>query len=120
MLMIALIPVKAIPNLIPPSKAFVNFTLKHKAIMVKMTVISGAAPRSIIGLKTALANSDFTSAQCLQVTKLYTFDDDRMAIMKKMYPRIVDKEAFFTVIATLTFSSNKDEMNKFVQNYGRR
>ena len=71
-------------------------------------------------LNTALANSDFTSAQCLQVTKLYTFDDDRMAIMKKMYPRIVDKEAFFTVIATLTFSSNKDEMNKFVQNYGRR
>ena len=40
--------------------------------------------------------------------------------MKKMYPRIVDKEAFFTVIATLTFSSNNDEMNKFVQNYGRR
>ena len=36
-------------------------------------------------LNTALANSDFTSAQCLQVTKLYTFDDDRMAIMKKMY-----------------------------------
>lgn len=71
-------------------------------------------------LNTALANSDFTSAQCLQVTKLYTFDDDRMTIMKKMYPRIVDKEAFFTVIATLTFSSNKDEMNKFVQNYGRR
>ena len=71
-------------------------------------------------MNTALANSDFTSAQCLQVTKLYTFDDDRMAIMKKMYPRIVDKEAFFMVIATLTFSSNKDEMNKFVQNYGRR
>ena len=63
-------------------------------------------------LNTALANSDFTSAQCLQVTKLYTFDDDRMAIMKKMYPRIVDKEAFFTVIATLTFSSNKDEMHQ--------
>ena len=71
-------------------------------------------------LNAALAGSDFTSAQCLQLTKLYTFDDDRMEIMKMMYPRIVDKEAFFTVIATLTFSSNKDEMNKFVQNYGRR
>lgn len=71
-------------------------------------------------IKTALANSDFTSAQCLQLTKLYTFDDDRMDIMKMMYPRIVDKEAFFTVIATLTFSSNRDEMNKYVRNYGRR
>lgn len=71
-------------------------------------------------INTALASSDFTSGQCLQLTKLYTFDDDRMEIMKMMYPRIVDKEAFFTVIATLTFSSNKDEMNKFIQNYGRR
>lgn len=71
-------------------------------------------------INTALASSDFTSGQCLQLTKLYTFDDDRMEIMKMMYPRIVDKEAFFTVIATLTFSSNKDEMNEFVQNHGRR
>ena len=70
-------------------------------------------------LNAALAGSDFTSAQCLQLTKLYTFDDDRMEIMKMMYPRIVDKGAFFTVIATLTFSSNRDEMNKFVQSYGR-
>ena len=71
-------------------------------------------------IKTALAGSDFTSGQCLELTRLYTFDDDRMEIMKMMYPRIVDKGAFFTVIATLTFSSNKDEMNKFVQSYGRR
>ena len=27
-------------------------------------------------LNAALAGSDFTSAQCLQLTKLYTFDDD--------------------------------------------
>ena len=62
-------------------------------------------------LNAALAGSDFTSAQCLQLTKLYTFDDDRMEIMKIMYPRIVDKEAFFTVINTLTFSyqQGKDE-----------
>ena len=60
-------------------------------------------------LNAALAGSDFTSAQCLQLTKLYTFDDDRMEIMKIMYPRIVDKEAFFTVINTLTFSSSKEK-----------
>ena len=58
-------------------------------------------------LNAALAGSDFTSAQCLQLTKLYTFDDDRMEIMKIMYPRIVDKEAFFTVINTLTFRDRK-------------
>ena len=71
-------------------------------------------------LNAALAGSDFTSAQCLQLTKLYTFDDDRMAIMKIMYPRIVDKEAFFTVINTLTFSSSKEKMKDFIIGYGKR
>lgn len=71
-------------------------------------------------LNAALAGSDFTSAQCLQLTKLYTFDDDRMEIMKIMYPRIVDKEAFFTVINTLTFSSSKEKMKDFTIGYGKR
>ena len=71
-------------------------------------------------LNAALAGSDFTSAQCLQLTKLYTFDDDRMEIMKIMYPRIVDKEAFFTVINTLTFSSRKEKMKDFIIGYGKR
>ena len=71
-------------------------------------------------LNAALAGSDFTSAQCLQLTKLYTFDDDRMEIMKIMYPRIVDKEAFFTVINTLTFSSSQEKMKDFIIGYGKR
>ena len=71
-------------------------------------------------LNAALAGSDFTSAQCLQLTKLYTFDDDRMEIMKIMYPRIVDKEAFFTVINTRTFSSSKEKMKDFIIGYGKR
>ena len=71
-------------------------------------------------LNAALAGSDFTSAQCLQLTKLYTFDDDRMEIMKIMYPQIVDMEAFFTVINTLTFSSSKEKMKDFIIGYGKR
>ena len=71
-------------------------------------------------LNAALAGSDFTSAQCLQLTKLYTFDDDRIEIMKIMYPRIVDKEAFFTVINTLTFGSSKEKMKDFIIGYGKR
>ena len=53
-------------------------------------------------LNAALAGSDFTSAQCLQLTKLYTFDDDRMEIMKIMYPRI------------------KEKMKDFIIGYGKR
>ena len=68
-------------------------------------------------ITTALANSDFTSEQCLQLVKFYTFDNERLKIMKMMYPNIVDKEAFFTVIGTLTFSSNKTKMNDFIKEY---
>lgn len=71
-------------------------------------------------IETALAGSGFTSAQCLQVAKLYSFDKDRMEVMKMMYPRVVDREAFFTVIDALTFSSNKDAMRTFVREYERR
>lgn len=71
-------------------------------------------------INAALVNSYFTSAQCLQLVKFYTFDKERMKIMKMMYPRIVDREAFFTVINTLTFSDSKKEMNDFVREYSRR
>lgn len=71
-------------------------------------------------ITTALTNSDFTSEQCLQLVKFYTFDNERLKIMKMMYPNIVDKEAFFTVIGTLTFSSNKKKMNDFIKEYEER
>ena len=58
--------------------------------------------------------------QCLQLVKFYTFDNERLKIMKMMYPNIVDKEAFFTVIGTLTFSSNKTKMNDFIKEYEGR
>lgn len=69
-------------------------------------------------INAVLANSYFTSEQCLKLVKLYTFDNERLKIMKMMYPRVVDKEAFFTVIGTLTFSNNRKKMNDFIKEYG--
>ena len=37
-----------------------------------------------------------------------------------MYPNIVDKEAFFMVTDTLTFSKNKTQMNDFIREYEGR
>lgn len=68
-------------------------------------------------INAALASSDFTTDQCLQLVKFYAFDNERMKIMKMIYPRIVDKEAFFMVINSLTFSSNKKKMYDFVKKY---
>lgn len=71
-------------------------------------------------INAALASSDFTADQCLQLVKFYAFDNERMKIMKMIYPRIVDKEAFFMVINSLTFSSNKKKMYDFVKEYSER
>lgn len=71
-------------------------------------------------LETALVSTSFTTEQCMQLVKLYNFNDEKKKVMKLMYPQIVDKEAFFTVIGTLTFSSDKDEMNDFVRKYNKR
>lgn len=71
-------------------------------------------------IDTALTNTDFTVRQCMQLVKVFAFNNDKVEIMKKMYPQIVDKEAFFTVISTLTFSSDRDKMNEFVRQYNKR
>ena len=68
-------------------------------------------------INAALASSDFTVDQCLQLVKFYAFDNEPMKIMKMIYPQIVDKEAFFMVINSLTFSSNKKKMYDFVKKY---
>lgn len=68
-------------------------------------------------IKTAVATADFTSAQCRRVVDLYSFDDEKLKVMKLMFPRIADKENFVVVIDALTFTLNKDEMNKFIRQY---
>ncbi len=68
-------------------------------------------------LESALATSHFTSDQCRLLASCYNFDNQRMKVMKMMYPKIVDKGTFFVVIEILDFSSSKTEMNNFVKNY---
>ncbi len=68
-------------------------------------------------IDTVMVTSFFTTDQCRAITDLYTFDSERLKFMKLIYPKIVDKANFFTVIETLTFSSSKDDMNKFVRKW---
>lgn len=68
-------------------------------------------------LNTTLLNSYFTSQQCLELTAYYSFDDEKMKVMQKVYPKIIDKQNFFLVIDVLSFSRNKDKMNDFLEQY---
>lgn len=73
--------------------------------------------KMIKAIETALITTDFTCEQCERLLDLFNFDSKKVELMKQMYPQIVDKEAFFTVINTLDFSSNKEEMKKFIKQY---
>lgn len=68
-------------------------------------------------IDSVIGTTDFTCNQCLRLTELFRFDGDKMIIMRKMYPYIVDKQGFFSLIGELKYSESKTKMNEFVRNY---
>lgn len=77
---------------------------------------SSAADRIKV-INSVIGTSDFTCAQCLRLTGLFSYDNDKMIIMRKMYPYLVDKQAFFSLVGALKYSESKEAMNKFVKEY---
>lgn len=71
-------------------------------------------------IETAVVNTRFTSEQCMRIVEYFTFESDQVKLMKKIYPVVVDKESFFKVISTLTYSSSKNDVNNFIKEYHER
>ena len=65
----------------------------------------------------ALMTSWFTTDQCIRLMDFYRFDSEKKQLMKKIYPKIVDKPNFYYAIDKLTFSSDKNEINAFIKQY---
>lgn len=68
---------------------------------------------SIIDL--ALTNALFTTDQARQLALTTTFESERLTILKRMYPNIVDKERVFLLEDVFQFSSNREEFIRFVR-----
>ena len=81
---------------------------------VKFTVITDEQKRII---ESSLKQHDFTSAQTLLLLKEIFMSDDKMEMMKKMYPYVTDKQNFGKVINLLSYSGDKDEIRKFIDEY---
>lgn len=71
-------------------------------------------------IKMALVNSNFTTEQCGRLLEVFPFDKEKMSVMKLMYSQIVDKERFFVLLESLSFSSSKNEIKRFIESSGRR
>lgn len=59
-------------------------------------------------------NSYFTTEQVGRIAEFYSFDKDKLKIFRKLYPRTVDPEYFYTLAAKLTFRAGREELEKMI------
>lgn len=71
-------------------------------------------------IETTIFSTGFTSGQCLEMVKAYTFESGKFEMLRKVYPKIVDKHNFFLVVESFTFSREKEKANEIVKQYHQR
>lgn len=67
-----------------------------------------------------LPPSGFTCAQCRKIVEMCTFNSEKKDMIKKLYPKIADKENFSVLTDVLDFDMDKREMRKFAESYDSR
>lgn len=67
--------------------------------------------------KQVINSNYFTTAQIKEVVQLFSFENNKLDIAKYAYKNTVDKQDYFTVADCFTFSNNKDELMRYIQNY---
>jgi hypothetical protein len=69
----------------------------------------------MISVKTIIDKNNFTTQQVYDLMLLFTFESNRLEVVKYAYCHIVDKQKFYQLNDALTFSSSKDELARFVR-----
>ena len=100
-------------------------TIYHRPI----SVLSAQGFERIFGLIKAEAFDDdkfkmieiacteryLTVNQCLRLMKLFTFDDERLKVLKHIGPRIADRENIYEILDALSFPSSQDKARNIMQ-----
>lgn len=63
-------------------------------------------------LKEVAAQNWFTTDQVIQAMGMFSFSTEKIAAGSAMYPRVVDRENWYKVYSTLTFSSDQEKLRK--------
>lgn len=64
-------------------------------------------------LNSVLLTSGFTVQQSLELVNLLPFDKEKINVIKKLYPNIVDKQNSYLLLDALTFQSGKKELSDY-------
>lgn len=71
-------------------------------------------------VKTAISTNYFRTEQVRQMAQLFSFEDDKMQLVKQAYPKTIDRTNYYQLADLFSFSSSKDELSRFIQeNSGR-
>lgn len=97
-----------------PSPGMDNETFDRLYNQLKSTPFESER-RAIIDA--AVAHLWFYTGQVEKILKEYTFDSEKLPLLKKMYPAIVDKDRSFMLLDLFTFSSSKEELTNFMNNF---
>ncbi len=65
--------------------------------------------------KTAISSNYFKTEQVRQIAQFFSFDDDKMQVVKQAYAKTVDRSNYYQLSSLFSFSSNKDELARFIQ-----
>lgn len=61
----------------------------------------------------------FNVNQLSQISDEFSFDDEKMEIFKLCYAKCPDKQNYYLLIDKITFSTNKDELKRFINAGGK-
>lgn len=64
--------------------------------------------------KSVLLNNYMTTGQVIEMCKVFSFEDAKLAFAKAAYSRTVDPENYYKVSNVFSFSSSKEELNNMI------
>lgn len=67
--------------------------------------------------KYIIQSNPMSTRQIFQVCSLFNFEANKLEFAKFAYPYCVDRNRYFLVDDVFNFSSSKDELHKFIQNW---
>lgn len=64
-----------------------------------------------------ISANQFTAVQVKEIMQQFSFDNNRLEIAKFSYKNTIDKNNYFLLNDVFSFSSNKEELARYIQNY---
>ena len=104
-----------------PGRVQDNKPVHRKKKVVDNDVIRAFARESFDSNRLNMADMIFSTGglmnveQIIRVSRMFSYDTNRVKFLKKAYFNCVDRHNFYKVLATLDYSSSRDNVIRFVQ-----